>query len=138
VEADVKHKTHDLWELSDSLGVPLDVLGDIISSRASKEVNVGGLKVPVPLHVVSSAPTRTGPMVICRSLGNLGVMAAVRYKAGATCTVWVLDLAKMGKPERMLEDMGRVDTAQTVVDYLRPAIVQQFDKDAKFCWHRVV
>jgi hypothetical protein len=131
-------QTHDLWELADSIGIPIEVNSrDVITGQQTQTVTVAGLKIPVPFKVVSSAVINRAPVVICRSLGNLGFLAAVRYKAGAPTTIWVLDLAKMGKPEGFLE-VRAVASVHDVVEELRPAIVEQFDKDSQFRWHKVV
>lgn len=130
-------KSFDLWTLADALGMTIKMDGPLISGYSQKEVVIGGLKMPVPVKIVSNAIVTTGPIVLCRSMGNLAFMAATNYKSGAPCSIWLLDLALLDRKLEGLLETLRPKTTQDAVDSLSKAVVRAFDKDPKHLFHLV-
>lgn len=131
----------DLWNLADSLGIVLEVDDDrLLRTTAQKELVFGSLRLAVPLNVVSSALTKDGAVVLCRSLGNVALLAVTRYKQGAPASIFVINIAKMkARPEGCIEKMNP-SRPQEVVELFEKqgAIVRTFHKANLNTWQEQV
>jgi hypothetical protein len=126
----------DKYAFADALGVTLDVEGDKIRCQTQQPVAFGNLRVPVPFSIVSSLLSQDGSALLCRSVGNLAMLAVTKYKPDVPVTLFVLDLAKMNsKPNNLIEDR-KYTCPQHVVDGLKEAIVQVFDRTKANGWSK--
>ena len=126
----------DLWEVADCLGIMLlhDKKAETLRAKDTRDVSLGALKLPVPLHVVSSALFQNHTVVLARSLGNLALMLVTRYEPGSPASIFVLDLAKLDKPPEDLLEALKLPGPQEVVDALQGAIVKTFHKTKASLW----
>lgn len=111
-----------LYDLADALQMRLLLADGKVTGNLNRNVNFGGLKVLVPLKVVSSVQVGSTTIVILRSLGNLALLMA-RDTNGLL--VIILDLAKIsGKLEDCLDNVG-YDDLDGVTAMLATGIVRK-------------
>lgn len=125
----------DLWELADTLLIQLENRQGVIYGEGQHDVNLEIMRLPVKVEVVSSAVFETGGVaVLCKTVGNVGLLAISHYPQGALCTVTVFDIAKLkGRPDSLLETK-QADTPEKALALLDRAIVATFVKSPARKW----
>ena len=97
-----------LFEIADSIGIPLDVTADKIRGKSERQVELGPMLIAVPLHVVSSLVAHNGTAVLCKSLGNLSMLVIAEYGSATkpVMSIALLDQLKLGSPNDFIEKSG--------------------------------
>jgi hypothetical protein len=92
-----------LWELADALGITIQLNDGKLRGKIKKRLLFGWVPVDVPLQIVSGGAVRDGVILLCTSLGALGLVA-VRRLDGPGVEIGLLDLDKLGdRPENLFE-----------------------------------
>ena len=115
--------------MADALGMQLMhyASDDAICGDQERDINLGGLRLKVPMKVVSSSIYRDAHAIIVKTLGNLALLlvAQVDARGRDTLDLYLLNLAKMDKADGFL---GRHASVKSVLALLRPAMVKRFTK----------
>ena len=125
-----------IYALADALGMQLQYdpsSGDVNGSQ-ERHVNMHGLRLTVPMTIVSSRLTNNAYMLMARVLGNLGVfVSAKRVDHRDVVELHILNLAKMDRLEGWLEKRKN-KTNGDVVEALKPAIAKSYVKNKPNSW----
>jgi hypothetical protein len=125
-----------MYALSDALGIELYVDKETwtVTGETSRDVNLGGLRLTVPVKVVSSALTPNGYMVLAKVLGNLALFAvAKRVGNKDVVDLHVLNIAKTDRLSGYLEKTNP-KSVNDVVKELEAGIVKSYVKLKKNEW----
>jgi hypothetical protein len=123
-----------VYAIADSLmlRVKVDKRNMLAYGEGEQEVDLGGLKVIVPISIVSSLLIPEAYMVVVKLIGNLA-MLVVSHVASERRAAWVamhvLDLAKMGHVQSWLE-AKKPTSAEHAVELLGHAVVKTFHRNA--------
>ena len=126
-----------VYALADSLGMELfvDKTTGAVTGEVTRDVNVGGLRLSVPMKVVSSNLAKGGVyMLIVKVIGNMAVFAVAK-KVGAQEVVdlHVLNIAKTQRLSGFLEKTPSA-SVNDVLRSLQPGIVRSYVKASKTRW----
>jgi len=125
-----------IYSMADSLGLTLhyDAGKEKITGKGEREVNVSGLKLSVPMEVVSSLLTDNAYMLMVKLIGNLALFMAVKTAAGKDVVdLHLLNLAKMDRLDGWLEK-EKPTSVNDVLRKLQKATVASFLKTSKDKW----
>lgn len=125
-----------VYALADALGMELIIGRETwtVNGETSRDVNVGGLRLSVPMKVVSSALTPNGYMLLIKVLGNLALFAAANRAAGRD--VVDLHVLNIGKTDKLSGYLERTNpkSVNDVVKGLQAGIVRSYVKLTKDEW----
>ncbi len=126
-----------VYALADSLGMELfvDKTTGAVTGEVTRDVNVGGLRLSVPMKVVSSNLAKGGVyMLIVKVIGNMAVFAVAK-KVGAREVVdlHILNIAKTQRLSGFLEKTPSA-SVNDVLRSLQPGIVRSYVKASKTRW----
>ncbi len=126
-----------VYALADSLGMELfvDKTTGAVTGEVTRDVNVGGLRLSVPMKVVSSNLAKGGVyMLIVKVIGNMAVFAVAK-KVGAQEVVdlHILNIAKTQRLSGFLEKTPSA-SVNDVLWSLQPGIVRSYVKASKTLW----
>ena len=126
-----------VYALADSLGMELfvDKTTGAVTGEVTRDVNVGGLRLSVPMKVVSSNLAKGGVyMLIVKVIGNMAVFAVAK-KVGAQEVVdlHILNIAKTQRLSGFLEKTPSA-SVNDVLRSLQPGIVRSYVKASKTRW----
>ena len=126
-----------VYALADSLGMELfvDKTTGAVTGEVTRDVNVGGLRLSVPMKVVSSNLAKGGVyMLIVKVIGNMAVFAVAK-KVGAREVVdlHILNIAKTQRLSGFLEKTPSA-SVNDVLRSLQPGIVRSYVKASKTHW----
>jgi hypothetical protein len=128
-----------MFVLADALGMPLSVDPDTnaINGETTRDVNLGGLRLTVPIRVVSSAVGDSYHMAIVKVFGNLSMLVYSRRVANADVVyLHLLNIAKIDKMSGYLEKLGAFGPLD-VLEKLKPGIVASFYKNTPTVWMKL-
>jgi len=128
-----------IYALADALGMELfvDKKTHTVLGETSRDVNMGGLRLTVPMKVVSSALTPAGYMLLVKVLGNLALLVVSRRVGGKDAVdLHVLNVAKTDKLAGYLERTKPKEVID-VTKGLRAGIARSFVKLTKNDWELV-
>lgn len=122
-----------IYALADSLDMPIsvEVTEPVLRGRSERTVDFGGLTVPFKAEIISCLPTRQWLSVIVKVKGNLALLLSAAEhstdKSRAQVTLYVLNMAKMGKAHFWLED-NKPKNKDALESLLDKAIVRKFTR----------
>jgi len=125
-----------MFALSDALGMQLqyDPSSGYVDGKQERYVNMHGLRLTVPMTIVSSRLVDNCYMLMARVFGNLGLfVASHRAVSRDIVELHVLNLAKMDKLEGWLEKQ-KPESVKAVVAALKPAIAKRYIKTRPNSW----
>ena len=125
-----------MFALSDSLGMQLqyDPSNGYVEGKQERYVNMHGLRLTVPMTIVSSQLNVGCYMLMARVFGNLGLfVVSKRVSNRDILELHVLNLAKMDKLDCWLEKNNPQSDAEAL-RVLRPAIAKSYIKTKPNGW----
>ena len=125
-----------IYALADALGMALeyDPSTGYVDGKQERFVNLHGLRLTVPMKIVSSHLTDNAYMLMARVFGNLGLFVASKRVAHRDVVeLHVLNLARMDKLESWLEKMTP-QSVNAALKALQPAIAKSYIKTKPDSW----
>lgn len=126
----------EVYTLADALGLSLYLRGDKITCKAVKTLVFDDLVFDVPVKVISSCIGTDSAAILVRTIGNLGLLMVAGYEKTSTVAMFIVDFARMGMPENIMESNGLTDPRGSVV-LMENAIVAKYTKGASKKWSKV-
>jgi hypothetical protein len=119
-----------LWDLADALGITIEFKDGKLRGSVKKRLLFGWVPVDVPLRIVSGGAVRDGVILLCTSLGALGVVAVRRFDV-AGVEIGILDLDQLGEPPANLIERKRPKELVEACAALDRAEIRWFEKQGK-------
>jgi hypothetical protein len=131
----------DVYALADSLGIVLKLGSDgvILGGSGTAMVPFAWTQVPVPIEIVSSKLLIDGHALVCKTVGNVVLLAITGLRDEYKVSIFVVDLAKMkGRPEGILDGIPATAVAGVALAFDdMKAIVAEYGKTQHDTWVRV-
>ncbi len=129
--------TTEIYTLADVLGFTLYVQPDqSLKCKGTQTRVFGDLVFDVPVEIVSSCVSKDAAAVLVRAIGNLGLLLVAGHEKSSTVVLFVVDFARMGKPEGIMEDKG-ISDPRKAPDLMGEAIVARYAKGATKKWDKI-
>jgi len=130
--SEAKLKSYLLYPIADALGLTLeyDDKTSKLTGATQRDVMFGTLSLPVDIKVVSSLLTTDQYMVMCKVMGNLGMLVASHRD---TLELHLLNQSKLDSFKGWLEKTKPKDKAEAV-KRLGAAVVKSYVKRTKDKW----
>ena len=119
-----------VYALADSLGMTLGYDGTrhALTGKEDRDVNIEGLRLRVPMEVVSCQLSDSAYMLIVKMIGNLALLAvSKRVQGHDVVDIHVLNLAKMDRAHGWLEKT-KPSSVNDALRRLDKAVVKTFVK----------
>ena len=128
--------TPEIYTLADVLGMTLTLEGGTrITAKGTRTRVFGDLTFDVPVVVISSCVAADAAAILVRTIGNLGLLFVAGHEKTSTVVLFVVDFARMGKPENIMEEAGTADPRKAP-ELMGKAIVATYAKGASKKWDR--
>jgi hypothetical protein len=119
-----------LWDLADALGITIEFKDGKLRGSVKKRLLFGWVPVDVPLRIVSGGAVRDGMILLCTSLGAVGVVAVRRFAVSGV-EIGLLDLDQLGEPPTNLFERKRSKDLVEACAALDGAEIRWFEKQGK-------
>jgi hypothetical protein len=77
-----------LWDLADALGITIQLNDGKLRGKIKKRLLFGWVPVDVPLQIVSGGAVKDGVILLCTSVGALGLVAVRSVDVPGACSIW--------------------------------------------------
>jgi hypothetical protein len=119
-----------LWELADALGITIEFKDKQLRGSVKKRLLFGWVQVDVPLRIVSGGAVRDGVILLCTSLGAVGVVAVRRFGVSGV-EIGILDLDRLGEQPTNLFERKRPKDLTEACAALDSTEIKWFEKKDK-------
>ena len=119
-----------LWELADALGITIEFKDKQLRGSVKKRLLFGWVQVDVPLRIVSGGAVRDGVILLCTSLGAVGVVAVRRFGVSGV-EIGILDLDRLGEQPTNLFERKRPKDLTEAGAALDSTEIKWFEKKDK-------
>jgi len=127
----------EVYVLADVLGFSLYLQPDrTLDCKGTRTMVFDDLVFDVPVQGISSCIGKDAAAILVRTIGNLGLLLVAGYEKSSTVVLFVVDFARMGKPEGIMEAKGILDPREAVA-LMGDAIVARYAKGATKKWSKI-